>query len=82
MDLSDPLELPRRSANLIDVDLVEVDAAILMVSSGMAQRVCLSGLRWPEIVAPTALAHAQAAAVAFRIDRSSGRAALIFGAAA
>jgi hypothetical protein len=82
MDLSDPIALPRRPANLIDADLVEVDAAISMVSSGVARRVCLAGLRWPELVAPTALAHAQAAAVAFRIDRASGRAALIFGAAA
>ena len=82
MDLSDPIALPRHPADLIETDLVEVDAAISMVSSGIARRVCLSGLRWPEMVAPTALAHAQSAAVAFRIDRTSGRAALIFGDAA
>jgi hypothetical protein len=31
------------------------------------------------MVAPTALARAQAAAVAFRVDRANGKAALVFG---
>ncbi len=79
MDLTDPIATARRPADLIDADLAEVDVAILLVSSGGARRVSLVGLRWAEIVAPTALAHAQAKAVPFRIDRATGSAALIFG---
>ena len=81
MDLTDPSALTTRRAELIDADLTEVDVAIALVSTGAARRVCLTGLRWPEIVAPTALAHAQAAAVDFRIDRTGLSAALIFGTA-
>jgi hypothetical protein len=79
MDLTDPVVVARGPADLIDADLSKVDVAIRLIESGAATRVCLVGLRSPEIVAPTALAHAQAKAVAFRIDRASGTAALIFG---
>jgi hypothetical protein len=79
MDLTDPVTIARRPADLIDADLAEVDVAISLVAGGAARRVSLVGLRWAEIVAPTALAHAQAKAVAFRIDRTTGAAALIFG---
>jgi hypothetical protein len=79
MDLTDPIAIARRPTDLIDADLAEVDTAILLVASGAARRVSLVGLRLPEMVAPTALAHAQAEAVAFRIDRAGGAAALIFG---
>ena len=79
MEITDPSTPTTRRAELIEADLTEVDVAIALVSSGAARRVCLAGLRWPEIVAPTALAHAQAAAVGFRIDRTGLSAALIFG---
>jgi hypothetical protein len=84
MDLTDPVDIARQPADLtpadlIDADLAEVEVAISLVAAGAARRVSLVGLRWAEIVAPTALAHAQAKAVGFRIDRTSGAAALIFG---
>ena len=45
-------------------------AAIAMVATGAATRVRLTGLREPDAVAGAALARAQAAHVAFELDRT------------
>ncbi len=81
MDVHHPIALAPRSADLVEADLCEIDVAIRLVSAGLARRVCLAGLHWPDLVASTALARAQVASVDFKIDRANGTAALIFGAA-
>jgi hypothetical protein len=53
-------------------DLAEIDAAIRLVAGGIATRVRLVGLRGPETVMATGLAHAQEAHVAFSLDRDPG----------
>jgi hypothetical protein len=54
------------------VDLAEVDAAIGMVVTGAARRVCLVALTGVEAIAGIALARAQAAEVGFHLDRDAG----------
>ncbi len=51
-------------------ELAEIDAAIALVDGGVARRVRLTG--WPliERVAATGLARAQAAGVAFAVERN------------
>jgi hypothetical protein len=61
-----------------EADLREVDAAIAMVEHGVARRVRLVALHDPEIIAPTALARAQGAGLALRLDRADGSLALVF----
>jgi hypothetical protein len=53
--------------------LFDIVAAIDLVATGGAVRVVLASLPGPERVAAEALAHAQAAGVAFRLDRGAGR---------
>jgi hypothetical protein len=66
------------SADELERDLREVDAAIAMIASGAAIRVRLIGLRVPDEVAPVGLARAQAAGIGFRVDRL-GSTRLTFG---
>ena len=61
-----------------EADLREVDAAIAMVDHGVARRVRLVALHEPEVVAPMALARAQRAGLALRLDRAGGTLALVF----
>jgi hypothetical protein len=60
---------------------LEVTAAIELVAAGLARRVVLSGIPNAELLAPEALAAAQAAGVAFVLarDPGSGSVALIIG---
>jgi hypothetical protein len=62
----------------LDIDLREIDAAIEMVACGLAVRVRLVGLNDAGTVAPIALARAQDAGIAFRVDRGATR-SLTFG---
>ena len=81
MEHREPVVYLRDSSEPVDLDLAEVDAAIAMVASGAATRVRLTGLRQPDDVAGAALARAQAAHVAFELDRSE-LVVLTFGPAA
>ena len=63
----------------MDADLIEVDAAVQLVALGVADRVRLVGLSAPERVAATALARAQSADLAFRVDRSGTSVLLTIG---
>lgn len=69
MDQDTLLPFPGASNDSVVRDLVEIDAAIDLVSGGLATRVRLVGLLRPEAVAATGLAHAQDALVAFNLDR-------------
>ena len=48
--------------------LREVDAGIALVVGGAARRVRLSGVPFIDVVAGTALAHARAAGLGFRLE--------------
>ena len=48
--------------------LREVDAAIALVVAGVAERVRLASVPFLDVVAGTALAHASAAGLAFRLE--------------
>jgi hypothetical protein len=63
----------------VEVDLREVEVAIEMVVRGAARRIRLVGLTAPDLVAPEALARAQAAGIEFRIDHLDGTTRLTFG---
>ena len=78
MDLADSVTIARRPADLIDADLAEVDVAISLVAGGAARRVRSVGLRWAEIDSSDGSRARPAKAVAFRVDRTTGAAALIF----
>ena len=54
-------------------DLVEIDAAIELVAAGFATRVRLAGLGDDDGILAIGLAHAQAAGIAFSIERRPGR---------
>jgi hypothetical protein len=69
MDQDTVLPFPNASSDPVARDLVEIDAAIDLVTRGLATRVRLVGLKRPEAVAATGLAHAQDALVAFSVDR-------------
>jgi hypothetical protein len=61
--------LPRSSpADLLELDLQEVLAAIELVAGGVARRVRVSGLRRPEAVAGVGVARAQEAGVRFVLE--------------
>lgn len=62
-----------------EVDLREIDAAIELVRRGVATRVRLVGLPTFEELAALGLARAQAAGVAFQVQRDSSTWLLTFG---
>ena len=70
MDPTTLLPFPIDSDGLVSRDLGEIDAAIALVARGLATRVCLVSLCRPTDIAALGLAHAQAARVAFRLDRT------------
>jgi hypothetical protein len=70
MDSTTLLPFPNVSADPLERDLAEIDAAIGMVEQGVATRVRLVGLARPEAVAATGLARAQEASIEFHLDRS------------
>jgi len=72
MDSTTLLAFPRESADPLERDLAEIEAAIGLVEQGVATRVRLVGLLRPDAVAAAGLARAQEAMVAFRLDRSAG----------
>lgn len=59
----------RPVADTSERTLLDIVAAIELVAAGMARRVVLASLPDPTLVAPEALALAQAAGVPFRLDR-------------
>jgi hypothetical protein len=69
MDTAAPLAFPRHADDLVAHDLAEVDAAIELVRRHAARRVRLVALGAPDLTAPVALAHAQAAGIGFRLER-------------
>lgn len=74
----DPTQL-RPSPDAIDFDLAEVDAAIALVGRGLATRVRLVGLTAPDLIAATALARAQTAAIGFNVERTATSTVLTIG---
>ena len=71
----DPVSLHPRAVSgpdLIVRDLAEIDAAIELVAAGFATRVRLAGLGDDDGILAIGLAHAQAAGVAFSIERRPG----------
>ena len=64
------LPFPDASDDIVSRDLVEIDVAIALVARGLANRVCLVNLSRPTDIAAAGLAHAQAARVGFRLDRT------------
>ena len=60
-------------------DLAEIDAAIRLVSAGVASRVRLVSLSRPETVAARGLARAQAAGIGFALVRDEGGVSLTIG---
>ena len=74
------LPFPGAAPEDVDADLAEIDAAVALVSLGLATRVRLVGLAHADAVAGAGLAHAQASHVAFALDRSpSGTATITLG---
>lgn len=61
-----------QTVDSLELDLVEVEAAIELVTRGVATRITLAGLRDPEGVAAAALVSAQSAGVRFALERSDG----------
>ena len=79
MDHSSVLRFPDASSGIDARDVVEIDAAIAMVGSGLATRVRLVGLARPEAAAGVGLAHAQDAGVVVSLDRSPAGIAITIG---
>lgn len=79
MEPADLIVLPRHLTDPFELDLVQVDAAIELVRRGGANRVRLVGLAAAEELASTALARAQAAGVAFAVDRHGSGLTLTIG---
>jgi hypothetical protein len=71
MDPSSLLPFQTQSDDPLERDLLEIDAAIGLVSKGQATRVRLVSLSRPEAASPTGLARAQAAGVRFSLDRGA-----------
>lgn len=68
-----------RSASIadpLDIALAEIDVAIELVRRGQARRIHLSGLTAGERAAGDGLARAQAAGVAFSLERDAVRGAV------
>ena len=78
MDTAAPLAFPRHADDLVATDLAEVDAAIELVRRRAARRVRLVALGAPDLTAPMALAHAQAAGIGFRLERHDATLTLTF----
>jgi hypothetical protein len=79
MDRPTLLPFPAVPSDPLERDLAEIDAAIGLVSRGLARRVRLVALARPDAVAATGLARAQAAGVGFTIDRGSSGIAVTVG---
>jgi hypothetical protein len=79
METSDPVVWLRPRADPFETDLAHVDAAVELVRRGAAVRVRLAGLRDPEGLAQVALARAQAADMAFGVDRDGDAMTLTIG---
>lgn len=79
MGPADLTVLPRLRIERFEADLVQIDAAIGLVRSGAAVRVRLVGLADAGDLASTALARAQAAEVAFAVDRGNSGLTLTIG---
>jgi hypothetical protein len=79
MDPISLVPLPTAPDDPLERDLVEIDAAIGLVSHGRATRVRLVALARPEAASPTGLARAQAAGVRFSLDRGAVGIAVTIG---
>jgi hypothetical protein len=79
MDHADLIVLPRQRTDPVELDLVQVDAAIEMVRRGAAARMRLAGLADAADLASTALARAQEAGVEFALHRDGSSVTLTFG---
>jgi hypothetical protein len=78
----DPISLvpfPTAPDDPLERDLVEIDAAIGLVSHGGATRVRLVALARPEAASATGLARSQAAGLRFSLDRGTVGVALTIG---
>ena len=78
MDTAGIVRLPHAD-DPAEADLREVDVAIEMVVRGAARRMRLVGLHAADEIAPIALARAQSAGVAFRVEHEGTATRLIFG---
>jgi hypothetical protein len=79
MDPADLIVLPRPRSDPDEIDLIQVDAAIELVTSGVAARVRLVGMSRAASLASTALARAQVAEVTFGLERHGATTTLTFG---
>ena len=81
MEARKPTRLPVADAAARERDEAELATAIALVARGTARRVIVAGLRDAESLAPEALANAQAAQVAFNLDRDpvTGAVAIVIG---
>jgi hypothetical protein len=73
------IALPRVRTDPFELDVANLEAAIELVRSGLANRVRLVGLSDPETLAPIGLARAQAADVGFTVDRRDHALTLTIG---
>lgn len=74
-----PLLRAARRAGLTERALVEIGVAIELVAAGGARTVRVACLPGAELAAARGAAAAQAAHVAFRLERSGGGATLVIG---
>jgi hypothetical protein len=79
MDPADLAVLPRGRSDADEVDLIQVDAAIELVASGVAARVRLVGMSRAASLASMALARAQVAAVTCGVERHGATTTFTFG---
>ena len=80
MDPTTLLPFPGASPETFDAVLAEIEAGVTLVSMGLATRVRLVGLAHVDDVAAAGLAFAQAAHVAFALERNpNGAAAVTLG---
>ncbi len=79
MEPADLIVLPRPRSDPDELELVHIHAAIELVASGAAERVRLAGLDGASGLESTALARAQAADVAFAVERHGATMTLTFG---
>ena len=79
MEPADLIVLPRPHSDPDELDLVHIDAAVELVACGAAERVRLAGLDGASSLESTGLARAQAADVAFAVDRHGATMTLTFG---
>jgi hypothetical protein len=79
MESRSPILFPGVPDDPAGHDLAEIDAAIALVSAGLARRVRLVSLGEPAAVAATGLARAQEAGIGFRLDRTGAAVAVTIG---